>query len=174
MFLTFVHWPYLSYLTFLSELFLIFFYSTLLYFILFHFILSIFLVEFFSLYTILLCFLINYIFPILFNSIQWLSVAYLSSAFYYFSLQGRLLPTGNRLQCWHSCHYFIASCHLALTEWNAYSRAYITLFLTELWALFMLCVHMYCDCDCTVVVWPVRALTSRKIYALTDIQITDL
>ena len=120
---------------FLSELYLVLFYTTLFYFILFHFILSIFLLQFFSLYTILLCFLINYILPILSNSIQWLSVAYLSSAFHYFSLQGRLLPEGNRLQRWHSCLY----------TYSIPDRVVGT--------VYIVCTHLlYTDCDCTVVV----------------------
>ena len=31
-----------------------------------------------------------------------------------------LHPEGDRLQRWHSGQYFIASCHLTVTDWNAY------------------------------------------------------
>ena len=115
---------------FLSEFYLILFYFTLFYF--FYFILFIF-VFFLSYFMLIYFIFFPSIYFYFFHIIQFNSIAECGIAQLGFPLFVK--------------HVYC----LKVTDCNADTRAYILIqFLTELWALFILCVHMYCILTVTV------------------------
>ena len=92
-------------------------------FILFYFVLlcfiSFYLNLLFSYHILCWFFFLLFIFIFSYYSIQFNCRVWHSSAQLSIICQACLLPEVDRLQCWHLCQYFVASCHLMVTDWNA-------------------------------------------------------